>query len=129
MTTEDTPTTGIANIISPDDVEKIAEEAIKGTYKKACEYLLHDFYDACGHYLHEHFSNFESDIWKQVSDQLIRGYSQGKWSKYNHKELRETLFREHKDEIIKQLDQDLVEEVARLKEALEREKEFNRMRF
>lgn len=109
----------IASIIPPEKVEQIAKEALARTYKKACEYLLHDFYDAVGNYLPEHFSNFDSDIWRGVSDQLMRGYDQGKWSKYNHKELRETLFREHKEEIIKGLSKDLVEENDNLKKQLE----------
>ena len=111
---------------SPEIVEGIAKEALAGTYKKACEYLLHDFYDACGHYLHEHFSNLEAEIWRQVSNQVIRGYSDGKWSTYNHKELRETLFREHRDEIIKELGKDLVEENEKLKKDLEWERSIRR---
>lgn len=117
---------GIASIISPEIVERIAKEAVAGTYKKACDHLLHDFYDACGTYLHEHFSNLENDIWREISNQVIRGYSDGKWSKYNHKELRETLLREHREDLIRDLNKDLLEENEQLKKDLEWERSIRR---
>ena len=120
----------IGKIIPEEDVEKIATEALAGTFKKASEYLLHDFYDVCQSYLSEHFSNLEDKIWREVSNQIMRGYSEGKWSKYNHKELRETLLKENKEQIIKDLNQDLVEENEKLKKDLQWEKECrSRMRY
>lgn len=122
VTTED----GLGSIISPQEVEKIAKQAVEATYEKACKHLLSDFYDACGNYLHEHFANFRDDIWREISNQIVRGYSDGKWSKYDHKDLRETLFREHRDVIIKELSQDLVKENEKLKKDLEFERSLRR---
>ena len=112
----------LSTIIKPEEVEAIANDALQGTFKKAGENLMHDFYDACNAFLHEHFANFESDIWRAISRQIIHGYADGKWSKYDHKDLRDSLFREHREEIIKELNQDLVAENEKLKKDLEWER-------
>ena len=116
------PKDGIQNIISEEIVEKIAKEALSRTFKRAGENLRDDFYDSLQGYLYEHFQNFEGDIWHQVSRQVIHGYANGRWNKYDHKNLRDTLLRENKAEIIKQLNQDLVEENEKLKKDLEFQK-------
>ena len=116
-----------AKIISPEDVENIAKEALEATYKKATTYLLHDFYDSCQKYMYEHFDNLSMNLWTEIANQIIRGYKNGRWSEYDHAELRKTLLREHHDEIIVLLNQDLLEENMKLKERvnfLEKERNY-----
>ncbi len=66
----------------------------------------------------------ESDAWSNFRNELLdgfRNYNNRKiQGKYDFKKIREEIYREYKDDIIKDLDQDHLEEISRLKEEIKR---------
>lgn len=66
----------------------------------------------------------ESDHWTNYRNALMdgfKGYGGGKPNHaYDYKELRRAIYANHKEEIVKDLNQDLVEENENLKEQIER---------
>lgn len=91
-------------------------DAFKKKLKKAANEILSDFYCDVAMYI-------ESDSWTNFRNQLLDGFKdygnrkiQGE---YDFKEIRQAIYREYRDEIIQDLDQDLMEENKRLKETIE----------
>jgi hypothetical protein len=67
--------------------------------------------------------HIESDSWTNYRNELMmgfNGYTNGKSGhKYDFKELRQAIYANHKEEIVKDLNQDLVEENIKLKEQVD----------
>jgi len=65
----------------------------------------------------------ESDHWTNYRNALMdgfKGYAEGKPNhEYDYKELRQAIYSNHRDKIVKDLNQDLVEENERLKKQVE----------
>lgn len=84
-----------------DELVKIAENAIGDLYCNIVPYI-------------------ESDSWTNYRNELMDGFQNYNNSKiqgeYDFKKIRQTILEEHREAIISDLNQDMVEEIAKLKE-------------
>ena len=91
-------------------------ERFKQQLKTAAEFAFTDFYTNILPYI-------ESDSWLNFRNQMLEGflnYNNRKiQGEYDFKQLRQQIYREFRDEIIKDLDQDNLEEIERLKREVE----------
>ena len=91
-------------------MKKVAKEVIDGLYLDLSSYI-------------------ESDSWinfrNNVLDELCN-YKNKYEGSYVYKRIRQAIFEEHRDEIIKDLNQDLVDEVKALKDVI---KQLSRERY
>lgn len=94
-------------------------EQFKINLKKAAEEAISDLYvDIMPH--------IESDTWGNYRQFIVDGLSnyQNKIkSPYDYKKIRQVIYEEHKEEIIKDLNQDLLEEIKELKKIISYMKE------
>lgn len=101
------------------DAQKLIDK-FKSTLRKAADDVLTSFY--C-----DILPFVEMDSWSNFQNRLLAGlkdYQTGKsLHKYDFKEIRKIMFREHKEEIIKDLDADILAENERLKECIKLLKE------
>lgn len=94
-----------------DRFKKDLHKAASGIIGQATE----DFYYNC-------IQHVESDSWTNYRNQLVDGlcnYSNNKRSEHDYMKIRRAMFEQYREEIIKDLNQDLVKEVAGLKETIE----------
>lgn len=106
----------------PKLTEQGAEEAqkimdsFKPQLKKMMEEVLGNLYTDVSYYV-------ESDHWTNYRNALMdgfRGYGGGKPNhEYDYKELRQAIYRNHKDEIVADLNADLVLENERLQKLVD----------
>ena len=89
---------------------KIAEEAISGLYTELMPFIESDSW-----------SNFKTSIVNSLSN-----YDNKDIYPYDFQRIRAAIFKQHKDEILKDLNQDLVKENEMLKKQLEEAIEFHR---
>ena len=91
-------------------------DSFKPRLVKMMEEVLGDLYTDVSYYI-------ESDHWTNYRNALMDGfnnYGSGKPNhEYSYKELRQAIYAHHKEEIVKDLNQDLVEENNRLKKQLD----------
>lgn len=77
--------------------------------------------------------HIESDHWTNYRNELLdgfRGYTQGREVHgYDFKELRQAIYTNHKEEIVKDLNQDLAKENEDLKKQIEQLVESQRNRY
>lgn len=109
--------------------EQGKEEAqrIMDSFKPKIESLMKDIlgelYTDVSYYV-------DSDHWTNYRNALMdgfKGYTGGKADhSYEYKELRQAIYANHKDEIVKDLNQDLVDENKSLKDQIE---QMNRNRY
>ena len=94
-----------------EEAQKIMD-SFKQKLKKLMDEVLSDLYTDVSYYV-------ESDHWTNYRNALMdgfKGYGGGKTNhQYNYKELRQAIYKNHKNEIVPDLNQDLVEENERLK--------------
>jgi len=103
------------------EAEKIIE-AFKEKLSIAAEQAISDLYINIGEYI-------ESDSWTNYQNYLmdgLKGYKKsGRW---DWDSVREKIFTDHREEIIKDLNQDLLKEIERLKASVkyleERQRNF-----
>ena len=104
----------------PELTEQGKEEAqkIMDSFKPKLENLmsevLRDLYTDVSYYV-------ESDHWINYRNALMdgfKGYGGKADHNYDYKELRQAIYRNHKDEIVRDLNQDLAEENKELKERI-----------
>lgn len=92
-------------------------DSFKHKLAKLMEEVMADLYTDVSYYI-------ESDHWTNYRNALMdgfKGYTGGKPNhEYDYKELRQAIYRNHKDEIVKDLNQDLVEENEKLMERVEK---------
>jgi hypothetical protein len=90
---------------------------------KVCEEVLSHLYTDVVLYI-------ESDSWGNFRNEILDGfkdYNNHKiHSKYDFQEIRQAILREHKEEIIADLNRDMIAEIELLKKELSRQREFNR---
>ena len=113
----------------PELKEPAAEEAqnlidkFKEQLKKAAEKAIGNLY--CDVAIH-----IESDSWTNFRNDLMEGFRNYDNKKiqgeFDFKKIREEIYKEYRDEIIADLNQDYINEIADLKQHLKFEKEFNR---
>ena len=93
-----------------EEAQKIMD-SFKVKLKKLMDEVLADLYTDVSYYV-------ESDHWTNYRNALMdgfRGYGGGKPNhEYDYKELRQSIYKNHKNEIVADLNQDLVEENERL---------------
>lgn len=109
-----------------EEAQKIMD-SFKPKLKKLMDEVLSDLYVDVSYYV-------ESDHWTNYRNALmdgIKGYGGGKPNhQYNYKEIRQAIYRNHKEEIISDLNQDLVEENERLKAQIEQlQQTFSNARY
>lgn len=108
-------------ILLDKEGEKEAEryiESFKIKMKKICEETLGEVYVNCMPYI-------ASDSWVNFRNhtmQWVRGYK--KLSPYDAKEVREAILKNHREQIIADLNQDLLEEVEKLKRWREEDRQM-----
>lgn len=94
-----------------------AIEQFKKKLAKAAEETIGNLYQDLSLYI-------ESDHWTNYRNKIVAGFRQYDCgqadSRINFKELREAVFREHRDELIEDLNADLQEENERLKDQVKR---------
>ena len=98
-------------------------ERFKQQLKTAAEFAFTDFHTNILPYI-------ESDSWLNFRNQMLEGflnYNNRKiQGEYDFKQLRQQIYREFRDDIIKDLDQDNLEEIERLKREIEHLREMLR---
>jgi hypothetical protein len=99
-----------------EEAQKIMD-SFKPRLKELMDEVLSDLYTDVSYYV-------DSDHWTNYRNALMdgfKGYGGGKANhQYDYKELRQAIYQNHKDEIVKDLNQDLVEENKRLSDQIER---------
>jgi len=94
-----------------EEAQKVMD-SFKPKLKKLMEEVLGELYTDVSFYV-------ESDHWTNYRNALMdgfKGYRNGKTShSHDFKELRQAIYKNHKEEIAKDLNQDLVEENERLR--------------
>ena len=75
----------------------------------------------------------ESDSWSNFRNEILQGFSKYGNRKlqadYDFAKIRQTIYEEHREEIIKEVEQDIVKENASLTKQLEWERSLNRNRY
>lgn len=109
------------------DEGKVEAQRIVDTFKaglsRLCEETIGDFYCEVANYA-------ETDAWDNVRSHLLeglRGYKSSKYGPWN--EIRKSIYRNHREEIINDLNQDLVKEIETLKAQIARLRESTMGRF
>jgi len=91
-------------------------DAFKEKLKIVAEEVIGDFYCDVAIYI-------ESDSWTNFRNELMdgfRNYDNRKiQGKYDFKEIRHAILKNHKEDIVEDLNQDLLKEIASLKEHIE----------
>ncbi len=109
------------------ELAKIEAQLFLDQFKKKllgiCEDVMGDLYVNIMPYI-------ESDSWGNFRDQVIseiQGYSKGKLiSGYDFELIRRAILNNYRDEIIKDLNQDMLEEIKSLKKEIERLEEMRK---
>lgn len=101
------------------EAQKIIEQ-LKLEMAKVCEKVISDFYINISCYI-------ESDHWTNYRNSIMSGLKNyGGDLRYDYKKVREEIFREHREEIIKDINHDLLDEIESLKRQLKFEQERTR---
>ena len=100
--------------------EKEAQEimdSFKPRLKKMMDEALGDLYCDVTHYIEsDSWSNFRTSIFQGIRNYKMTG--EDKLYPNELKSIRDAVYRDHKEEIIKDLNQDLIDENARLEETI-----------
>ena len=97
-------------------------DSFKPKIKQLVSDIMGDLYTDVSMYV-------ESDHWTNYRNQLMdgfKGYRVNDSHEHDFKELRQAIYKNHKDEIIHDLDQDMVEEIAALKKQIAMLQEYRR---
>ena len=98
-----------------EEAQKIMD-SFKPKLAKLLDEVMCDLYTDVSFYI-------EGDHWTNYRNALMdgfRGYKQGNSNhEHDYKELRQTIYKNHKEEIVKDLNQDLVSEIDELKKHIE----------
>jgi len=98
-----------------EEAQKIMDR-FKPQLKNIMEEVMGQLYTDVSYYI-------ESDHWTNYRNALMNGFKDYGGGKPNHehdyKELRQAIYRNNKEEIVKDLNQDLVEEIYELKKQIE----------
>jgi hypothetical protein len=98
-----------------EEAQKIMD-SFKPRLAKLLDEVMSDLYTDVSYYI-------ESDHWTNYRNALMdgfKGYNHGKANhEYDYKELRQVIYKNHKEEIVNDLNQDLIEENEKLKAQIE----------
>ena len=116
----------------PELTEAGQEEAqnlidrFKESLKKSADEVISDLYCGIVPYI-------ETDSWTNFRNDLLDGFRDYKNRKihaeYDFKKIRETIYKEYRDEIIGDLNQDMVKEIEDLKQSIEHLQELRRNQY
>jgi hypothetical protein len=104
-------------------------DRLKIKARKAIEEVLDDYF---ANAYCDIIPDIESDSWHNFRNSIMdgfKGYDNKITARYDFVEIRKKIFEEFHDEIIKDLNQDLVEENKRLKETIDSIQELRRMGY
>lgn len=105
-----------------DEAQRLIDK-FKAELKKAANEVIGELYCDVVMYI-------ESDSWTNYRNQLMNGlknYSNRKiQGEYDFKEIRQAILKEHKDDIINDLNQDMLAEIESLKKQLEHQCSISR---
>jgi len=97
------------------EAQKLMDEFKEGMLKTAKEVLGSLYCDVSVH--------IESDSWTNFGNQILDGYKDYNnrkiQAKYDFKEIRQAILKEHREDIIADLNQDMVKEIEDLKHTIE----------
>ena len=113
----------------PELSEAAQEEAIallerfKQSMRKAADDAISDLYVEVMPYI-------ESDTWQNFRNEFLDGFkdygNRKIQSEYDFKTIRQEILKQHREEIVNDLNQDLLEEVAELKKLIDRMQRMRR---
>lgn len=113
----------------PEEGEKAAQELIdkfKEKIRLVADEVITDFYCDVAIYI-------KQDSWQNFRNEImdgLRNYNNRKiQNEWDFKEIRQAILKEHREDIIEDLNQDMVKEIESLKEQLERLHEIQRNRI
>ena len=86
-----------------EELKKVADEAIGDLY---CDIACHISSDSWSNYRNEMMAGF-----RNYDNRKVQG-------EYDFKEIRQAILKEHRDDIIEDLNQDMLKEIERLKEQI-----------
>jgi len=102
-----------------EEGEKEAQKIIdifKEKLKKVADETIKDFYCDVVNYI-------ESDSWSNFRNEIMEGFknydNRKIQAEYNFKEIRQTILKEYRADIINDLNQDMIEEIKSLKSTIE----------
>lgn len=91
------------------------EVTLKESASSIIEDITTDFYcDVLNEIESDHWTNYRTKILNALC-----GYGSAEGSVHDFQRIRESIYRNHKEEIIKDLNQDLLEEIESLKKSIE----------
>jgi len=98
-------------------------DKFKEQLKKSAEEVIGQLYCDVAMYI-------ETDSWTNFRNQIMDGYKNYNnrkiQSHYDFKEIRQTILKHHREDLINDLNQDMVEEIETLKKNLEDARNWNR---
>lgn len=98
------------SILGEDEIEQTAKKLLQKTTDKMLEQVSHDFYDSMSEHLYEHSNNYRDKIMEEAFELIIGKQWANKYrDKYETKQLRARIFEEHKDDIKKDITEQVVE--------------------
>ena len=99
---------------------QVLMDTFKAAMVKAAENVLHKMYsDVATHIESDSWTNFRNDVMDGFRD-----YKNKIHAEYDFKEIRQQILKHHREEIIADLNQDLVEEVEDLKDQINQMRMF-----
>jgi hypothetical protein len=89
-------------------------ENFKSKLRKVATEVISELYvDIASHIETDAWGNYRNQLWRELSD----------WKNlhkhHNYKKVRDAIFQEHREELVKDLNQDLLSEIESLKKELE----------
>ena len=89
-------------------------ENFKSKMRKAADNILSELYVDIPKYIEtDSWQNYRNQLWRELSDYKTL------YKHHNYKDVRQAILAEHRDELIKDLNQDLLAEIESLKKQLE----------
>lgn len=96
------------DVFVEEDVNKMVDKFAKESAEKLKDILCDKFYADVNNYLYEHYSNnkekIENDLIRSITEEYIKDPKQYKFSS-----LREKMFKENKEEIVKTLSDEAIQ--------------------
>lgn len=119
----------LLSLASSEAVEALAQKTLDAVRKKFDTDFTQAFYDNMRDYLFEHHQNFQDEILDDVFRHICgEGWTRYK-DRYSAKDMRSSIYQEHKEEINKQLGAQIFEENAELKKEVKKlENEIHKLR-
>jgi hypothetical protein len=113
-----------------EEGKKEAQELLDNFTTRIKKILTDEVENVVGEYYADILPHIESDSWTNFRNEVMDGYKNYNNRKiqaeYDFKEIRKAIYEQFKEEIIKDLDQDNLEEIERLKREIAWLRECNK---